>query len=568
MANAVESNGNRCEPTDSETYSNPSYSRVGLDVLNKQRQEGKLCDFILEAEDELFHVHKTLLVTVSPYFVAMFQDDVRKNADERIKLTGVDAVALKAIVDYMYTGEITITEGSVQALLSASDLLQIDWLKNQCELFLKRRVKSTNCFGIWRVADMYSCKELFHYCNKYILLCFPRLVDTKEFLTLSFDELKMIITDDNLYVRGEDIAYHGLLKWVKHDPESRRFHLYELMSQIHLPRVRPRLLKNHIFREPVFKNDGKSKQLLTKALSDSSFSFYEGYYPCSPRYGTPHVLFAGGIYENKQLFPCKLRNIFFDEELTIRPMREHRNHLSVASLNGFVYCTGGVSGSLLLRSAEYYDPIVNEWNLIAQMKDSHHSHGSCVFNNHIYVIGGYKNSTVENYNPKTDKWYSCPNTPSQYSTGNRAAVIENCIYSLGDYESTTLNNRFDPREGRWQRLSSAPYRWRDTEIASYGQSLYCIGGDFDSHQCTRYDVRFDRWETLSSMMSGRCGHSVVIYKNKIYVFGGNRYPCYDERYYIRINEWKRFGIESIDRQYGGGSLIYTNLDNMKNFLCL
>uniref|UniRef100_A0A1A9VGK0 BACK domain-containing protein n=1 Tax=Glossina austeni TaxID=7395 RepID=A0A1A9VGK0_GLOAU len=341
--------------------------------------------------------------------------------------------------------------------------------------------------------------------------------------------LKMIITDDNLYVRGEDIAYHGLLKWIKHDPESRRVHLYELMSQIDLPRVRRRLV-------------------LLKGI---------------PRYGSPHVLFAGGKYENKQLFPCKLRNIFFDEELTIGPMREHRNHLSVASLNGFVYCTGAVSGSLLLRSAEYYDPIVNEWNLIAPMRESHHSHGSCVFDNHIYVIGGYMNSTVENYNPKTDKWYRCPNTPSQYSTGNRAAVIENSIYSLGDYESVTLNNRFDPREGRWQRLSGAPYLWRDTEVASYGQSLYCIGGDFDSHQCTRYDVRSDRWETLSSMMSGRCGHSVVIYKNKIYVFGG-----YDERYYIRINEWKRLGIDSIDRQYDGASLLYTNLDNMKNFLCL
>uniref|UniRef100_A0A1B0ABA0 Uncharacterized protein n=1 Tax=Glossina pallidipes TaxID=7398 RepID=A0A1B0ABA0_GLOPL len=48
-----------------------------------------------------------------------------------------------------------------------------------------------------------------------------------------------------------------------------------------------------------------------------------------------------------------------------------------------------------------YDPFVNEWNLAAPMKDSHHSHESCVFNNHIYVIDGYMNSIVENYNPKT-----------------------------------------------------------------------------------------------------------------------------------------------------------------------
>lgn len=47
---------------------------------------------------------RLVLSAVSDYFAAMFTNDVREAKQEEIKMEGVDAEALKALVRYAYTG--------------------------------------------------------------------------------------------------------------------------------------------------------------------------------------------------------------------------------------------------------------------------------------------------------------------------------------------------------------------------------------------------------------------------------------------------------------------------------
>lgn len=66
----------------------------------------------------------------------------------QVTLHDVDPTALKQLIDYTYTGEITITEDNVQVLLPASSLLQIQSVREACCKFLLRQLHPSNCLGI------------------------------------------------------------------------------------------------------------------------------------------------------------------------------------------------------------------------------------------------------------------------------------------------------------------------------------------------------------------------------------------------------------------------------------
>uniref|UniRef100_A0A1A9W147 Kelch-like protein diablo n=1 Tax=Glossina brevipalpis TaxID=37001 RepID=A0A1A9W147_9MUSC len=517
----------------------------------------------MEVNGEFIYAHKAILSAASPYFAAMFEHDVKENAQGWVQFIDVEAIALKAIIDYIYTGEIKIDENTVQSLLFTSDLLQINWIKEHCEQFLMSILQLTNCFNIWRIADMHSCKDLFAYCTNYILKHFPRLIDGQEFLTLSFEEVKAIVADDDLHVQSEENAYVSVLTWIKHDIEARQNHLEELMSHVRLPLLKPEFIRKHALTEPLL-----SRELLN-LLPNNKRKYNSGNAPSErrrrTRYGLPHVLFTGGLkcYGSRTAqSDCKMFNITRSEPLlTVSSMIERRLDLSTITLNGFAYSIGGCDSlsSLHLRTAECYDPIMNQWTQIAPMQIGHCNHRACAYNDLIYVIGGRDNSTVEYYNPIADKWYNCP--PSLHSDYNRVDVIENGIFCLGAGLNGTMS-RFDPREGQWYNIESNFNNMDDFEMISYRHSLYSIGGYPSERACKRFDTRSNRWEQLCSMNIGRQSPSAMINQNEIYVFGGwsNGFTSVVEHYDFKKDIWTIDNSINIEHRYGAAALIHRPTD--------
>lgn len=157
--------------------------------------------------------HKVVLASVSPYFHAMFNDDLVEKLQGEVVLQDIDALALQTLVEYSYTGknrrgltsnkiliksikfsiiapgEITITEDNVQVLLPASSLLQISSVREACCKFLMRQLHPSNCLGIRSFADAHSCKELHKRSHRFALHHFQDVVSTEEFLLLPFNEV-------------------------------------------------------------------------------------------------------------------------------------------------------------------------------------------------------------------------------------------------------------------------------------------------------------------------------------------------------------------------------------------
>ncbi len=149
-----------------------------------------------------------------------------------MEIKGVESSSLKLIIDYMYTGELLITETNVQSLLIASNLLCITNVKDSCGQFIQSQIDVTNCLGICEFAEYHSCKILQKHADAFIEQYFSEIVHKEEFLNLNVDQLVKLISKDHLAVHSEKVVYDCVIKWVNHDLEKRSGFLAKLMDNV------------------------------------------------------------------------------------------------------------------------------------------------------------------------------------------------------------------------------------------------------------------------------------------------------------------------------------------------
>ena len=100
--------------------SHPSLVLSGLNIL---RRENSFTDVKIKVEDSQFSVHKCVLSSFSPYFKAMFTAGLLETEQDVVTLNGVEPGMISGLIDYAYTGEITITKHNVQVRVALILLL-------------------------------------------------------------------------------------------------------------------------------------------------------------------------------------------------------------------------------------------------------------------------------------------------------------------------------------------------------------------------------------------------------------------------------------------------------------
>ena len=69
-------------------------------------------------------------------------------------------MSLLQIVEFIYTSKVIISDSTVQNLLVASKMLQIEEIVNACCIYLSVHMDSANCIGIYDFAQTYGCANL------------------------------------------------------------------------------------------------------------------------------------------------------------------------------------------------------------------------------------------------------------------------------------------------------------------------------------------------------------------------------------------------------------------------
>ncbi|XP_055021770.1 kelch-like protein 17 isoform X1 [Boleophthalmus pectinirostris] len=523
--------------------------------MNRMRQRGLLCDIVLHVSNKEIKAHKVVLASCSPYFHAMFTNEMSESRQTHVTLHDIDPQALEQLVQYAYTAEIVVGEGNVQTLLPAASLLQLNGVRDACCKFLLSQLDPSNCLGIRGFADTHSCSDLLKSAHKYVLQHFVEVSKTEEFMLLPLKQVLDLISSDNLNVPSEEEVYRSVLSWVKHDIDGRRQHVPWLMKCVRLPLLRRDFLMSNVDTELLVRHHSECKDLLIEALKYHLMPEQRGVLSNSrtrPRRceGASPVLFAVG---GGSLFAihgdCEAYDTRTDRWHMVASMSTRRARVGVAAIGNRLYAVGGYDGTSDLATVESYDPITNAWQPEVSMGTRRSCLGVAVLHGLLYAAGGYDGASclnsAERYDPLTSTWTSIAamSTRRRYV---RVATLDGSLYAVGGYDSSShlaTVEKYDPQSNTWTAIANMLSRRSSAGVAVLDGMLYVAGGN-DGTSCLnsveRFNPKTNTWEAVAPMNIRRSTHDLVAMDGWLYAVGGNDGSSSlnsIEKYNPRSNKW-------------------------------
>ncbi|XP_028343026.1 kelch-like protein 17 isoform X3 [Physeter macrocephalus] len=371
-------------------------------AMSRMRQRGLLCDIVLHVAAKEIRAHKVVLASCSPYFHAMFTNEMSESRQTHVTLHDIDPQALDQLVQFAYTAEIVVGEGNVQTLLPAASLLQLNGVRDACCKFLLSQLDPSNCLGIRGFADTHSCSDLLKAAHRYVLQHFVDVAKTEEFMLLPLKQVLELVSSDSLNVPSEEDVYRAVLSWVKHDVDTRRQHVPRLMKCVRLPLLSRDFLLGHVDAESLVRCHPDCKDLLIEALKFHLLPEQRGVLGTSrtrPRRceGAGPVLFAVG---GGSLFAihgdCEAYDTRADRWHVVASMSTRRARVGVAAVGNRLYAVGGYDGTSDLATVESYDPVTNTWQPEVSMGTRRSCLGVAALHGLLYAAGGYDGASCLN----------------------------------------------------------------------------------------------------------------------------------------------------------------------------
>uniref|UniRef100_A0A3P9DGA7 Kelch like family member 10 n=1 Tax=Maylandia zebra TaxID=106582 RepID=A0A3P9DGA7_9CICH len=385
-------------------------------VNNELCLEGQFCDAIIKVEDVEFPVHRIILCNCTPYS----GDDPDKQV---FNIPGLSSEMMALIINFAYTGSVSITGENVVELLMAAD-------------------QFNNCVGIWQFTKVCLSPELRTKTYHYIISNFEQVVLEEEFLHLTdlnvgdhFVRLGLMTSDylkDNVLSSELVEANSECLSMISnaildiHDLGSRPF-----MSALYHPLARPRLggeptngieaydcranrwvnVTNNLecpraYHGAAFLNgyvysvggfDGVEHFNSVRRF-DLTLTPGMRWRPCIP----PLLVSVTVLNGSAERYQPEINQWSLIARCT--PMNSRRSGIATYLLLG-----GGFDGNNYLRTAEAYNPHTNTWNLVFSMLTPRSNFGIEVIDDRLFVVGGFNGFTttsdVEYYTALTNEWY-------------------------------------------------------------------------------------------------------------------------------------------------------------------
>lgn len=220
-------------PARTSTVNDREWSSVLKQGLGDLYLEQSLVDVKLVVGDREFPCHRLILAAASPVFKAMFTCDMAEKKQERIVLTEFsDAAVMNEVLNYLYKGEITLTNDTAEHILSIAHYFQLNELQNMCERFMVEFVVTDNCIEMYFFGCSHECFNLKYKAMDVICRNFQELNRCGDFMALSKDQLITVLQFDDIVVSSEQVIFDLCLDWLKLNLSQHKDNKWQTVSQI------------------------------------------------------------------------------------------------------------------------------------------------------------------------------------------------------------------------------------------------------------------------------------------------------------------------------------------------
>uniref|UniRef100_A0A8C5GY65 BACK domain-containing protein n=1 Tax=Gouania willdenowi TaxID=441366 RepID=A0A8C5GY65_GOUWI len=438
-------------------------------------------------------------------------------------------------------------------------------LEQTCFEALKDHLCPEKCIGLWQFTRVWYIPILFQLkYEAFHFICenFEEVSLCEEFLQLAEQELADILGQDDLTVTQESTVYQSVLRWINHMPEERQGAISTLLPKVRLGLMDKSYITDNVLNNDVVKTNPESHLLVSdtlKVMSQPSLLCSES--------GINNTLFSRRL-PNAVLLMFKLfsktieafdyrtnswitvqNNPSLEDSMThllfystvflgrcfyivgggfswtnpsnrvwrynlvthtwqeMSPMQESRSLMSVTELKGYIYAMGGCRDDDVIshRTAERYQPNINQWTFIASMNEERRNASCTTLNNKIYICGGWSNrslNTAEYYNPDTNQWtlITPMGTPR---CGLAVVAYMGHIFAVGGSDgSRDLRSAeaYDPVTNTWYNVPEMVHTHSYFDIAVMNKKIFVVSCSTGNRIDECYDYTTNTWSVVFSGM--------------------------------------------------------------------
>ncbi|XP_014891877.1 kelch-like protein 11 [Poecilia latipinna] len=485
------------EPEEAEVFTCPTYCSELSRRQNEQRKAGLFCDLTLVFSSRgasgvegvlTLPAHRTVLSAASQYFELLLGGQFSESRTGRVELTewssaaGPDPETVEAVIHFMYTGEVRVTNANVHDVLELADRFLLDQLKSFCAEFLVKKLNLSNCVAVHSLAHMYSLNQLALEAAETIRRNFQKVISNDEFYTLPFHLVRDWMLDSEITVDSEQQLFEAIVKWVHQNPEERVRFFEELFKLVRLKQISPTDLTRVVRKEPLVANRAECQQLVVDALEfhavcseglklanlDQSTSYMAAIHP---RLGQNMdvIMVVGGVSEGGEyLSECVGYFVAEDRWINLPHIHNHLDGHAIAATEGHVYVAGSMEPGFA-KMVERYNTSLNTWEDVSSLSTRKHSFGLMGVKDVLYGIGGHGNFSpgfkdVTVYKPEQDEWISLEPAPKILRDVKTVTVEDRYVYVMArtpediDHDDglSTVTMCYDTESHRWQEVHSLP----------------------------------------------------------------------------------------------------------------
>ncbi|XP_045168944.2 kelch-like protein 10 [Mercenaria mercenaria] len=525
-------------PTSSSASVENKYSAHSCNILNELRKSGQLTDAVIKVESQVFPIHRAILSACSPYFRALFTNEMFATNRREVVIPGVSADVMKTIIDYSYTRQVDVTAENVELLLPAADQFHVNGIVKACCDFLASQMVAENCIGIYKFAKAYFCHNLERISFRYLMHNYCKVcTQSNEFLQLNAEELAEMLSRDELNVKNEELVFDSVLRWIDYDPERRRNCMAKLLRSIRLGLLSTQYFVEKVKPHPYVKESENCKPIIIETLKflyDLDMDGKEEIDPVNQlaRPRVPHeILFvvggwSGGSPTNiVETYDTRADKWIICEAMDTGPRAYH----GTACLGNVIYIIGGFDGMEYFNSVRCFDPVSKTWAEVAPMNAKRCYVSTATLDGLIYAMGGYdghnRQNTAERYFPQNNQWSLIQPMTHQRSDAS-ATSLSGRIYICGGFngQECLLNaEAYDPNTNQWTMIAPMRNRRSGVGVIAYRDHVFALGGfNGISRMNTgeKYNPVKDSWTSLPEMYSPRSNFAVEVLDDMIFAIGG------------------------------------------------
>ena len=522
--------------------------------LNIQRRNEDSCDVILEVgsgdDQARLKAHRIVLCAASPFFYNALNSEMKEKKEGVIRLEEAIKGLMEDILEYLYTGNVYISERNAVDLLAMADYLIIPSLKvKSCEV-ITQSMSHTNCLLFYYAAMRYQCTELQERTRNFIFANFMSVTASDDFLELSRKQVEEWISRDEIKVKSEEEVFQVIVKWMEEREIGEHEEFFQLLRHVRLMHVPRSYVLSNILPHPLVKGSETCTAFaldstMTTSLKSSSRPPRNCLKTCEDGLFTmwQEKSFCYLPSENKWHEMCNL----------------------LSKKNCYPCSSAVVCGKLYVsveehRIIERYDPFSNSWVSLMSNRgvDTYERLALANFQGSLFAVGGKTSDQVVNkvqkYNPDTDLWQEV--APMSVARAGVCVVAdESSMYAIGGWSRIGVLNvveKYDPQRNSWSKVASTREKKAYCCGVLVDSKVFLFGGvkrkvpAIISTLIEIYDPVSDGWTSLQNTFLRSIPISAVSLKEEIFVLvrkKENEQVIHQVNiYHGETNEWKLCAI--------------------------